>query len=158
MSRTVSLPFMQAAFAQETGEAPVILITIDHASLGTPIRVAGYDVDIVSNGDTYVAFPFEITLPTDLEEGAPRAKLSIDNIDRSIVIAIRTASGLPPTCTMQIVLASTPNTVEASFPSFTMRNVSYSAETVEAELVLDALTSEPFPAGKFRQGAFPGIF
>ena len=72
--------------------------------------------------------------------------------------AIRNASGVPPTCTMEIVLVSSLDTVEASFPAFVMRNVSYDALTVEAELSLNVLTSEPFPAGRFRPGAFPGLF
>ncbi len=156
--RTTSLTFMQAAFAQETDEAPIALITIEHASLSPPIRVAGFDVDVVSGGDTYVAFPFKLTLPTDVENTAPRAKITIDNVDRSIVTAIRNASGAPPTATLEIVLASTPNTIEASFPAFVMRNVSYDALTVEAELTIDVLTGEPFPAGRFRPGAFPGLF
>ncbi len=156
--RTVSLAFMQAMFSQQTGEAPVLLVEIDHTSLDDPIRVTDYDVDITSNGDVYVAFPFMIVLPTDIEGGAPRAKITIDNVDRSIVQAMREASGLPPTCTISLVLASDPDTIEATFPGFVMRNVSYNALTIEAELTLDVLTFEPFPAGRFRPGAFPGLF
>ncbi len=155
--REVSPTFLRAALARETGEAPIVLVTIEHASLTAPIRVAGYDVDVTSRGETFVALPFAISLPTDTEEAAPRAKVSLDNVSREIVIAVRGATGKPPSVTLEVVLADTPDVVEASWAGFALRNVSYNALTVEGELTLEGLAAEPNPAGRFTPGAFPGV-
>lgn len=156
--REVSLPFLQAAFAQETGEAPIVLVTITHDDLTAPIRVANYDVDVVSNEETFIAYPFELTLPTEPEAGASRATVTIDNVHRDIVEAVRNCAGTAPQVTLAVVLASSPDTIEASFPGFDLRNVSYDALTIEGELTLDSLAGERYPAGRFRPGAFPGLF
>ena len=50
MARDVSLTARQAIYAQETDEAFIVLLTIDHAELSDPIRVANYDVNVVSRG------------------------------------------------------------------------------------------------------------
>lgn len=155
--RQVSPTFLRAALARETGEAAVVLVTITHASLTAPIRVAGYDVDVTSRGETFVAMPFSISLPTDTEDAAPRAKVGLDNVSREIVIAVRNATGAPPSVTLEVVLASTPDVVEASFPGFALRSVTYNALTVEGELTLEGLATEPFPKDRFTPGNFPGV-
>lgn len=156
--RSVSLPFLQAALAQQTGEAPIALATINHASLAAPIRVTNYDVAIVSRGDTYSAFPFQAILPNDSAETAPRSRLMIDNVDRSIGLAMRAASGDPPAVSIEVILASSPDTVEASFAEFPLRDVRYDDLTVQGDIALDSLASEPFPGGRFLPGTFPGMF
>lgn len=155
--RSVSLNFLQAAFASETGEGAIVLVTIAHSSLTEPIRVAHWDVNVPSRGETFVAFPFRVTLPNDSEEAAPRARLTIDNVDRQIVLAIRNAQGDPPTVTVEVVLSGTPDVVEAAFPNFELRNVSYDSLIVEGEITLDVLTAEPYPAGRFTPATFPGV-
>ena len=95
MSRPVSLTFKQAVNAQETSEAFLILITIDHPDLSQPIRVTSDAVDTTSRSNLFVAFPFELTLPADSEDRPPRASLRIDNVDRQIVQAIRDITSAP---------------------------------------------------------------
>lgn len=156
--RSVSLPFLQAVFAQQTGEVPIVLVTIEHADLPAPVRVVNYDENVVSNGETFVAYPFKLTLPTDPEQGPPRATVQIDNVHRDIVASIRNASGGAPTVTLAVALASSPDTIEASFSGFDLKNITYDALTIEGELTLDSLGGEPYPAGRFRPGAFSGLF
>ncbi|MFH1158065.1 MAG: DUF1833 family protein, partial [Pseudomonadota bacterium] len=92
MSRTVSSPTRQALYAAETGEAFLILLTLNHASLSAPIRVTSDGVETTSRGNVFAAFPFELVLPDDQDNVSPRARLVIDNIDRQIVQAVRTIS------------------------------------------------------------------
>ncbi len=74
--------------------APVRL-TISHPRLSVPIRVTDNDVDLVSGGDTYLACPFFLELPSDEEDRPPRARLRIDNVDRNQVRAVRLADSAP---------------------------------------------------------------
>jgi len=157
MSRNLSLTAKQALNASETAEAFLILLTIDHADLTQPIRVSSDGVDTTSQSNTFVAFPFDLTLPDDMDNQAPRARLTIDNIDRQIVQAIRDIGGAP-SVKIEIVRAADPDTIEASFPDFKLENVSYDAMTVQGELTLEDFTAEPFPARVFSPADFPGLF
>jgi hypothetical protein len=157
LSRTVTATARQAVYDAETSEAFLILLTLTHADLAGPIRVVNNAVDVVSGGDTFLAFPFRIRLPSDTDERPPRATLQIDNVDRQIVTAIRTVTGAIGVL-MEVVLASDPDTVEASFPDFTLRQVTYDALVVQGELSLEPVVLEPFPAQRFTPSAFPGLF
>lgn len=157
MTRSVSTTFKQAVAAQETGEAFLVLLTISHADLAAPIRVSSDAVNTTSRGETYVAFPFDLALPDDNRSSAPRARLTIDNVDRQIVEAMRLIQS-PPTVLMEVVLASDPDTVEAEFPAFKLRSVEVDILTVRGDLTIELFEDEPYPAGSFVPSAFPGLF
>lgn len=156
MSRTLSSVAKQAMFGQETAEVFLLLLTIAGTGITTLHFVNNYE-NVTSNGQVYTAFPFEIALPEDTEERPPRMRIKIDNVDRQIVQAVRSLTS-PPTITLSVVLASQPNTVEASFPGFTLRNVRYDALVVEGELLAEDVLSEPYPAGSFTPTVFQGLF
>lgn len=156
MPRVVSAPMRGAAYAQETGEAAPVLITIDHADLAAPIQVTSDAVDTLSRGDTYIAFPFRVTLPDDTEEGA-RARLEIDNVDRQIVQAVRAVSS-PPSVRVEVVLASTPDLVEAGPFDFQLEEARYDALVVSGELAFEPVLDLAVPGDVMSPGLFPGLF
>jgi len=157
MSRIVSNSTRNAIYSQESGDAFIILLTIDHPSLAVPIRVSGDAVDTISRENNFIAFPFEITLPDDVENSSPRARLVIDNVDRQIVKTIREISSSADVL-IEIVRAVEPNVVEAQFANFKLTNVTYDAFKVEGDLTIEDFTAEPFPAAIFSPSLFPGIF
>lgn len=157
MSRALTALARRALNAQETGEAFLILLTIDHPNLSAPIRVTSDAVDTVSRGETFAAYPFELSLPDDGEGRAPRAKLVIDNVDRVIVQAVRSLAGAP-VALIEIVRAGDPDTVEARFADFRLVNVAYDALAVRGDLSIEDFTTEPFPAAVFSPSLFPGLF
>lgn len=156
MSRSLSSIARQALFAQETGEVFIVLLTIDHPQLSTPIRVCSDAVQCMSRGNVFVAFPFDIVLPND-SDAPPQASLQIDNVSQEIAASIRSI-GTPPSVTIEVVRASAPDTVEASLPAFQLTNVRYDTLLVQGDLVTEDLTSEPFPADMFTPSNFPGLF
>lgn len=157
MSRNLSLLARQAVYAPQTDEAFLVLLTLAHPDLSAPVRVSSDAVDTVSRGAVFVAFPFGIVLPDDDERRSPRARLVIDNVDRTIVQTIR---GLvtPPVLTIEVVRAAAPDIVEAVFTDFRLANVVYDARVVEADLCVEDFTMEPFPAACFTPSLFPGLF
>lgn len=157
MSRNPSLAARMALNAQETEEVFLILLTLSHASMPKPLRVTSDAVTTTSRGDDFAPFPFELTLPDDDESGAPEARLAIDNIDRQIVQALRGLSSAPSVL-IEIVRAADPDTVEARFADFRLRDVSYDSRVVEGILGIEDFTSEPYPANVFAPGLFPGLF
>jgi len=157
MSRSITSVTRQALYAQETGEAFLILLTISHQNLAAPIRVTNDAVATISRGNTFVPYPFEMVLPDDQDNRSPRAKLAIDNIDRQIVSAVRSLPSAPGIL-IEVVRAAAPDMVEAQFVDFKLTNVSYDAYKVEGDLTIEDFTAEPFPAASFSPSFFPGMF
>ena len=157
MSRTVSATLRSAVFAQETSEVFIVLLTLSHPDLAEPIRVSTDAVDTVSRSNTFLSFPFELVLPDDDENSSPRATLSIDNIDRQVVLAMRSISSAP-TVLMEIILASDTDTVEASFPDFKLENITYDDLKLTGDLTLEEFILEPYPSGTFTPADFPSMF
>ena len=157
MTRSLSDASKQALYAPETAEAFLILLTLDHEGLAEPIRVTSDAVNTVSRGETFIAYPFDLTLPDDEENKSPRARLVIDNIDRQIVAVLRSLA-TPPTMKIEIIRAADPDTVEATFEDFRLINVTYDSSVIEGELAIEDFTAEPYPAASFTPGNFPGIF
>jgi len=157
VSRSISNIAKEALYSQETGEAFLILLTIDHISLETPIRVCNNASNIVSRGLEFIAYPFELTLPDDRENASPRAKLTIDNIDRQIVKTLRDITSTADVL-IEIIRAAEPDIVEAKFINFKLSNVKYDYFKVEGDLTIENFTAEPYPAGIFSPSMFPALF
>lgn len=153
----VSETARRALYAPESEEVFLVLLTIDHDGLSQPIRVVNNLEQVNSRGEEFIAFPFSISLPDDKEESPPRARLAIDNVTREIGQAVRQMTG-PARVTLEVIMASAPDTVEASWPGFLLRNVVYDVSTVQGDLTVEDLTREPYPARRFNPGSFPGIF
>ena len=167
MARTVSSTMKAALFAQETGEAAVTLVTIDHADLQSPLRLSTdptqrlTETPLVygtqSRGNDYLFLPMDVVLPVDRDDAPPRTQIVLENIDRQIIPLIRATSS-PPSATIEMVLASDPDTIEIALPDFLVASADYDVQAVTLELVVDLLQSEPFPSGRFGPAGFPGLF
>jgi len=160
--------FKQAAYAQETDEVFVTLITLDSDELEEPIYICddpferrvelGEDIyGIESNGNVFVFMPFDIWLPRDDKTGTVSAKISIQNTDRRIVEVARSVTK-PVSVKIQCILASDPDTIEIEFNNFQLSNVKYDVMTVDGDLTLNYWGLEPFPSWCFTPANFPGLF
>lgn len=171
MSRLSSLSpaALRAMFSPDADDTLITLLTISGAGIDTPIRIAdGYtqrisETDdevvygVVSRSNNYIFLPVELSLPTDEQEAAPRCSITIHDVSRQLTPIIRSINSAP-SVNIELVLSSSPNTVEASFPGFLMGGISYNANTVTAELTVENLSMEPFPAHTFTPSYFPGLF
>jgi len=157
VSREISPAARAALHAPETSDVFLVLLTIDHADMQSPIRVCNNTTDITSRGDIYIAYPFQLTLPDDEDNRPPRARLTIDNVDRQIVQAVRSLTS-SPTVTIEIIRAADPDVAEARFQDFRFTNISYDSHRVEGDLTVEDFTAEPYPAASFSPSLFPGLF
>lgn len=155
--RSLSTVLQRAIYAQDTKEVVLMLLTIAHANLVTPIRVVNNLEAITSQGYTWAAFPFEVSLPIESDDQIPVMTLRIDNVDRQIVTAVRNLQG-PPDITLDIVVASQPDIVEATFVGFKLKNVSYDNLVVEGEMRLEEILSEPYPQHRMTPFHFTGLY
>jgi hypothetical protein len=171
VSRLASLSpaALQAMFGQSSGESLIVLLTITGAGIVTPIRLADIYLQrlsetadeviygVMSRGQSYNFLPFNLSLPTEEQQAAPRCTITLHDVTRQLIPAIRQLTGTP-TVLIELVLTSSPDTVEASFPQFLLGGISYDANTISGELTVDSLAVEPFPAHSFTPAYFPGLF
>jgi hypothetical protein len=155
--RSLSLAARQAMFAQETTETFLFLLSISGVGLTEPLRFVNDAQDLVSRGNTYLAFPFQITLPTEGDDSPPSVVLQIDNVSQQIVAAVRSLVEAP-TVTLEVVLASEPDEVEAGPFDFILRAAEYDALVVSGRLQFEDTLSEPYPADSFDPTRFQGLY
>lgn len=156
MTELVSSSAQAQAVAQHATDPFLVLLTLTHATLATPIYVARNRQDVVSRGNTYLAYPFQISLPTD-NDGAPQAKITVANVSRRIGQALERCV-YPPDCTIELVLASTPDTVERSWSGFSFTQATWDAFRVTATLEVLGYWDEPWPGVFMTPQDFPGMF
>jgi hypothetical protein len=153
-------------YAQETEEVFVLLLEVSTA--GEPIRVAldsqNLDTKLTVDGtdthDPAVTFAggyFGIELPEEAGENISTVRVTIDNVDRAIVAAIRSAN-TPPDCNMWVVLRSSPDVVEAGPYYLTLESASYDAMTVSGEMAFEDVTNRRYPAHEYTPSNTPGLF
>lgn len=164
MPRIVSSQMLNDMYAQQTGEAVLILLEMDHPDMPSPVRITSDAVGTISNGDTYVAFPFDFILPDEPENGRPpKASIRICNIrpedpeEDNILDALRDLQGKPSIKPM-IVRGSDPDTVEIEYPGFQLNGFTYDALYVQGDLSLKDLSQEPFPAHSYTPSFFAALF
>lgn len=175
MSRLNSLSqsAVRAMFASETPEALILLITITNpADLANPIRLAdGYTnriaslttdseiaYGVTSNSKDYIFLPMQIALPGEQEAGAAQCSLILNFVTREAIDLIRTHLTSPVSVQIDLVLASSPDTIEATFSGFKITNVTYNADQITFDLNMVSLSREPFPCFTFTPANFPGLF
>ena len=123
----------------------LVLLTIEHPDLDPPIQVVNNTFNDISNGITYIAFPFEIALPESPENSPPRAELTISNVGREISQAIRSV-GSPPSVTIAVIRQATTDVIEALHVGMKLTGVTYDVQQVSGQLVREDFTTEPYPA------------
>jgi uncharacterized protein DUF1833 len=165
--RILSLNFRKALFSQESGEVPIFLLTITHPSLATPILLSTDPTSristdplvygTVSRSSTFLYAGVDISLPDEQERSPPVSKLVIENVTRELIPLARSIA-TPASVKIEIALASALDTVEMTFPSFQMTNLQYDVVMLTFDLTMDALVTEPFPAGNFSPAYFPALF
>lgn len=152
--RSISTAGRAALYAAQSDTAWLQLVTIEHDSIGTPIRLVCNTEDVVSRSETYQAFPFAIHLPaTDQMQ----VELVVDNVTRELVEEVRSID-TPLTVTLEIVLASDPDTIEAGPFSFESRSAEYDVQQMRLTLAYEPLLNEPFPAHSYTPIDYPGLF
>jgi hypothetical protein len=151
----ISDALKQDAFSNESN-LPLVLLEIAHDSLDGSIKLVNNKVNIMHDGEEYIGFPFEIILPDSKEATPPTAKIRIDNVSREIGQAIRLIS-TPPLVTIKVVRQETLDVIEAEFSGMYLTNVSYDAMSVDADLMFEDLTREPFPAYTFNPSNYRGV-
>lgn len=164
--RSVTTTLKQAVAAQTTDIVFIKLITITAPNLAEPIRVCDDSFEVlplaggrgvVSRGEEFIYLPFDLTLPNEDDTGIGRARISIDNVSREIIAAIRGSNGQIG-IKIEIVLNVDVDTPEVVLDNFVLQSVNYDALTINGDIAVQYFDLEPFPFQRFTPSTFQGIF
>lgn len=156
--RNLSQNTLYSINSLETGEAFLFLVTIRHPDIADgPIRVVNNTVNIWSNGNEYIAYAFKLSLAIDDGQTLPVISLTIDNIDRKLIEAVRALTSSPE-FDLHLVLSSNPNIIEMRLEGMTLIEVEYDAQRITGNLIAGDLLNAPYPSDAITPAQYPGLF
>lgn len=156
----MSLSTSTAAALQRTSDPFGILelLTITGAGIAEPVRLVNDTRDLLSQGETFQALPFELVLPKDAAKETPRAQLRMDNVGRELTQELE---ALPPgaelTMVIQIVYRATPDVIEYEFKA-PLSNVRTNLFSVTATVGPGEFMRRPAVNLRFDPFTAPGLF
>lgn len=154
---TISTQNTPYLYESSSDVAWFFLLSITPANSTEVIRLVNNNEPVVSNGETYIAYPFDLILPLDTGDKIPSIKLRIDNVDQMIVDAIRELE-LAPKIRIQVVTSAFPDLVEKDLDFLQMRAVEYNASTIEATLEIASIWARKFPGEVIDPTNYPSLF
>lgn len=154
--RNLSQPIRSSLQAWYTDEVYLALLTLTHPDVPQGVHLANNDESITSNGQEFIGFPFEISLPSE-DDNFPRAQLTVQNIDRVIGRTLMPLT-TPMRAKIQVVLFSDPDDVWLEYKNFYLRSVTGNAYTVSGEIDTWDFGSDPWPARRATKDRFPSLF
>lgn len=159
MANSLSQNVLRQLFAQESSDPFLTLITLTHPTFAQPIRLVNNSVDIVSRGNTYMAFPVKIQLPVDDGETAKEFAITFDNVSLELVDEIRSVVGESQIeVRLEHILASLPNEVQIEFAELKIVTVTYNRFQISAKLGLDDFLNTEMPGEKYTPTNYRGLF
>lgn len=158
MAKDYSQAARRQMTAVERTDPPLFLLEITHSGLSDPLRVVNDNAPLTHRGDEFLAFPFRLIPPSDLQQGQPRGQLEIDNTGRQLMQWIETSDGARGAqCRLIQVLRSTPDIIEWDV-TLSMRDLSVDSRVVRASLSFDDILHLSAVALRHTPEHTPGIF
>jgi hypothetical protein len=135
----------------------LFLVEMTHTGWANPVYYVNNNEDIISNGKTYKAMAFELTLPQDDGETLPRIVLEIDNVSLDIIEQIRSVTN-PIDVNLIGVLASNPDYVELDYSELSITSITYDAQKISGELIFVDFLNQRIPGNTYSPVTHPGLF
>lgn len=155
---TYSAAGRRVALATSAAEPLLVLAEITHVDLAVPIRVVNDTIDIVVNGETYIACPFSLSRPDDVDQQTPTAKISVDNIGRDLTVWLEQSNGgKGAKCRTMAVLRSQPDVLEFDI-TMDLSGLSIDSLTVDGNLGFQNTLMQPAVAMRFDPLTAPGLY
>lgn len=155
---TYSAPGRRVALATSADEPLLELAEITHADLAVPIRVVNDTIDIVVDGETFIACPFTLSRPDDVDQQTPTAKISVDNIGRELTQWLESSNGgKGARIRIMAVLRSQPDVKEFDI-AMDLSGLSINNMTVDGSLGFQNTLMQPAVAVRYDPISSPGLY
>lgn len=144
--------------ATSADEPMLELAEITHKDLAVPIRVVNDTIDIVVNGETFIACPFILSRPDDVDQQTPTAKIGVDNIGRELTQWLESSNGgKGAKLRMMAVMRSSPDVVEFDM-TMDLTGLSINNQTVDGNLGFQNTLMQPAVTKRYDPISSPGLF
>lgn len=171
--KTISLNARRSHDADWSDDADVALIRITHPDLDAPVRLSTdpgrepvsfepllygiHSTWLTDDGSPFLFALVNANPPGDADDGPQQASLTFSNVDNDIAKALRSFND-QATIDIGVVLAGSPDHVEAQFLGLKIVAASGEAEAVTLTISREPITAEPWPSGRMTRQRFPGLF
>lgn len=169
--RSLNMRLYQTAPA--SAEVQVVLLHIEHPELDAPIRLSTDNTERLSvdplhygtrstwrgaNPDTepFLWIVADALLPSDLEDQPSAAQITLMNLGSEIVELLRSFRD-PATVHMAVVLASSPDLVEAEWADLQLTGFEADAGEISLSISREEIERELFPGARMSRDRFPGL-
>lgn len=152
----ISQELKEQLFGQESNDPFLMLVTLESDDFDT-LHFVNNTEDIVSRGNTFIAFPMQIVLPTDDGNTVREVSISFDNTNLEIMNQIRSTIN-PISCKVEAVLYSDPDTVQYSIEELKIRDIAYNATSLEGRLYLDDFLNTEITSERYTPSLYPGVY
>lgn len=156
MSNNLSAQLLAEMYGQVSSDPFLMLVTLTHTSFGT-LRLVNNTENIISRSQTYTAFPMVITPPMDDGESLREVSIAFENVSLELVDEFRTVT-TPVDVTIEMILASAPDSVQITLGELKIRNITYNKSTISAKLYMDDFLSVELTSEKYDPSTFNGLF
>lgn len=146
-----------AMHSESTGEVILPLVRLTQDGWEDAISIVPNIEPIVHLGEIYDPLAFQIGLPDEEAEGVPVLQWVADNVDRRLVEALRTVSGVVLVRIIW-VLASDPDTAQIGPAELEMRAAEYDAQRVSGTLGVEPILDLPFGRKVMNPANAPALF
>lgn len=157
MSRVLSGNALASMHASETSEVWLAMVELDHRDWPTPIRLVRNTETIISNGDTYLPFPFDVSLPDEEAEQTAVVNWVALNASNELIEELRAVTG-PIDGRVFWVLASDPDVVELGPLDLQIRVFEYDSEKIKGTMVIEPILDAVFGSLSMDGVNTPGLF
>jgi hypothetical protein len=141
-----------------SGEEPVYALEITHPQLEGAIRVVNDTVDLISQGNTFLACEFRVKLPDDMARQLPRAEISIDNIGRELTQWLESSNGgKGAQVRVMQIMRNAPDVIEYDI-TLELFNTRQNMMEVSGELGFESMLDQPALSATQTPELQPGIF
>lgn len=171
--RRVSLNQRQSFEVHSTAEVEVALFVFEHEDLAEPVRLSTdpterltlepltYGTRSTYGGAKPAYQPYQFVLvstdlPSDLEDAPAEATLILENVTNRIAETLQSIN-TRATAHMAVVLASSPNQIEAEWRDLKLIRVDGDASEVTLTLSREPIEEESCPTDRMTKQRFPGL-
>ena len=134
------------------------LMILEHQDLSFPIRITQNNEDIISNGERYTSCYFEFTPYADIENQAPSASITIDNVGLELSRWIDRSNGAKNLkFTVHIIETSDPDYYQSSMTA-RLINISMTSKKISATISLEDIINKKAVERTFSEKYTSGLF
>jgi len=154
--RALSPEVLAELTGQESSDPFLTLLTLTHTSFGS-LYLVNNTADIISNGNTFLAYPMKVTLPNDDGDTLRQVSITLDNVGLELIDELRTVTD-PIDVKIEMILSTLPDDIQIEVNDLKMRNISYDKSTIKATLIVDDFLNTEIAGEKYTPTTFPGLF